>query len=148
MFNIEIIDRRAKKINGIISWKGLLTIGNFQEYFYMPTDSWSLKDYETQWHEGINRLRTEKESCLITSIYTLNSDPCIEWWILYRRKDRVCVQQHLLGGRLLKRRSYNKPLFDKNTCYQYIPRRVVTFEGRDIAEWTISLTEVLRFLER
>ncbi len=45
-FNIEVMSKNPVVINGYKHYKGRITIGDFQESFYMPVDSWSIPEYK------------------------------------------------------------------------------------------------------
>jgi hypothetical protein len=147
-FSINIVETRPQKTSHILSYKGLLTIGDFQEYFYMPIDSWPLQQYKIQWKEGIQRLKTENSSCLITSIYKLKTRPAIEWWPLYKEGEIVYIQNHHFGGKIMEERGVGLPPFNQDTCYLYVPpRETLSDDGTKVSEWSVPLKSMFIFLE-
>lgn len=135
--SISVIDRIPKKEwNDAI--KGKIQIGEYVESFYMPIDYWSLKDYENQWKEGVERLRTKNQSCLITAVNDPKESPFIEWWILYRVGNKICIQNCIIPADIYKEMIGDKP-FTTETCYDFIPARVTYSEdGEQISEWCID----------
>lgn len=53
-----------------------IQIGDFKETFEMPLEYWTIYDYEKQWQEGIERIRTHDQSCLVYEI----QDPAKAPW--------------------------------------------------------------------
>lgn len=143
MLTIELVDEKPRKIYGIKSWEGKITIGDFEEYFYMPTDSWTLDNYKQQWRKGLERIKNHDISCLITSVYKLKTVAAIEWWKLYKVNNIIYIQNQLFGGSEILNPSNHSP-FDIQTCYQYIPpRRIIDEEdGRKISEWSVEVDEI------
>jgi hypothetical protein len=143
-FNIEVISKKPKKIWGLSSHEGQITIDDFKETFVMPLNSWNLEDYKKQWQEGIARLKTHKRSCLVTSIQNMASGhPSIIMWTLYKEDDIVFVQNNLLISETTKGRSVKLTDFNLTTCYKFTkPRKTLTQEGRKISEWSIPLSEI------
>jgi len=135
--SINVIDRIPKK-----EWddaiKGKIQIGEYVESFYMPLDYWSIKDYETQWEEGIKRLSTHDQSCLVTAINDPKQFPFIEWWILYKVDNKICLQNFIIPPDIYQEKIGNK-LFTINSCYDFIPKRKThSDEGDKISEWCID----------
>jgi hypothetical protein len=94
--SIEITSKRPKKIHSVLAYTGRITIGNYSESIYVPLDLWSKEDYEQQWREGLERLRTHDTSCLIATIHDPKIRPYIDWWVLYRVGNTVYIQNHML----------------------------------------------------
>jgi hypothetical protein len=140
---IEIVNEKPKIIDNELGCKSQITIGDFKESFIMPLDSWTSKEYKRQWQEGLERIKQEDTSCLITAVRTLEKRPRIELWILYKVGGMIFIQNHLLGGKIFKERAVNLPAFDTKTCYLYIPpRETLTDEGEKLSEWSLSVDEI------
>ena len=104
----------------------------------MPLIGWTIKDYEKQWAEGIERIKHENQSCLIATMQDIKDQPFISWWILYKEGNKIFVQNQILLSQLYKEVVGNKP-FNEKTCYQFIsPRRTITEDGEKISEWFID----------
>ncbi len=138
-FLIQVKDRKVQKIYGLPSCVGEIKIGDFRETFIMPLDWWTVGDYETQWLEGIERIKHCDESCLVTTIQDLKKIPLIDWWILYKVGSTVYVQNELIAGDCLQT-FLNRGEFNRETCYDFIePRQTVTEDGEKISEWSFEL---------
>jgi hypothetical protein len=140
--SIKVIDRKIRKINNLPSCWGEITIGGFREKFVMPLVGWKIEDYEKQWQEGLKRIKTENQSCLIVSFedyaFPLRP-PLINWWILYKVDNKIFIQAHMLFGEYYKEKVGNKE-FNAQTCYQFIePRQDVSDTGDEVSEWCITL---------
>lgn len=137
-FNIEVMKKKPVVINGYKHYKGQITIGDFQESFYMPVDSWSIPEYKKQWKEGLERIKTHDSSCLV-----VNSIGYIEFWSLYREGEKIFIHNNCLFER-----PKGLPRFDINTCYLYvIPRETIDEDGNKISEWQVDLQDVLEYLK-
>jgi len=118
--------------------EGQIQIGEFTENFIMSLEVWSLDEYKAQWSEGLERLKTHGQTCLVANLQEIDS--CfIDWWILYREGDIVYVQNELIAGEYLHSVLKGMP-FDQETCYSFIePRCVVTEDGDKISEWSFRM---------
>jgi len=133
---ISIIDRKPKRREGIKSVQGLLEIDDFRELLYMPLDLWSAQDYERQWQEGWERLRTHDKSCFVVTIHDPKISPFVEWWLLYKENNKVYVQNQMIFGEIYKNQIGDKD-FNINSCYDFIPPRHI--EGDyPVSEWVID----------
>lgn len=139
--NIEVINSIPQMIYGIPSLEGEITIGNFKESFHMPLDCWAMNDYQRQWREGLERIKTHNQSCLVANVQGLPLTPYINWWILYKdkRENKLFVQNHILVEEIYTSQVGNKSFTIEN-CYNYIqPREIIDEEGNKISEWSIDL---------
>ncbi|MBS1987325.1 hypothetical protein JST99_05335 [Candidatus Dependentiae bacterium] len=125
---------------------GKITIGDFQETFRMQLEYWTVKDYEKQWQEGIERIKTHDQSCLVFQMQDPNRAPWANSWILYKDGDIVHIQNTLLHGKRFSK-MLKKESFTIQSCYSFItPRQTVDEEGgMKISEWDIPLVDVLRY---
>ena len=99
----------------------------------MPLNYWSLEDYERQWAAGIKRLRTKNRSCLVVSIYNPTTGNFIEWWALYKIKNKVYIRNQILVSDIYKKRIGNKTV-TVNNCYNFIAPRA----GKKVSEWVVD----------
>lgn len=135
--DIQITSKRPKKINNVLSYGGLISIGMFSETIVVPVDLWTKEDYERQWKYGLERIKTKSVSCLVTYIHNPQIRPFLEWWILYKVGDYVCVQNVMYADFVYKEEIGNKP-FTPETCYDFIPPRITEFEdGGRPSEWCV-----------
>src|SRR5580700_4777947 len=95
--SIEITSKRSKKIEDIPTLMGRITIGNTWESIYVPINLWNKSDYERQWKEGLERLKTHNKSCLVVGVYDPKKGPAVEWWKLYRVGDMVYINNGWLA---------------------------------------------------
>ncbi len=145
-FKIETISDKPKIIDGLQSHWGRITIGDFSERFVMPIDSWTLDQYKKQWKEGLERLKNNDTSCLVSRIENMHTPyPTIELWDLYKVGDTVFFQNSLLINETLKDSNLKLSNFNSQSCYDYIntPRQTITEDGDEISEWSISLKDFL-----
>jgi hypothetical protein len=139
--NIKLTSKKQKIVDGVPSYNGKITIGDFAETIVVPVDLWKKEDYERQWQEGLARIKTHDTSCLVTFIYDPHIRPLLEWWILYRVNNIVCVQNLMFSDFVYQEIIGDKP-FTPDTCYDFIPPRVIEFEdGSRPSEWRIPLEE-------
>jgi hypothetical protein len=143
-FNIEVVSKKPKKINKELVYIGRITIGDFQENFHMPLDSWTVEEYKQQWKEGLERIKTHDSSCLIVTISRLKTNPFIIVWLLYKVNNIIFIQNQLLVSEILKEIAIDLPPYDAKTCYQYVtPRETISEEdGRKISEWQINVSDI------
>lgn len=136
---IEVIDRNPERVNTLACCRGRITIGNFKEEFNIPVDWWSLERYERQWKEAIERIKTKKQSCLVASYDKFKGQPSIILWVLYKRDNKIFIQNHYLLGKTYKKR-VGKKQFTIQTCYRYVPPRKIksALDGYKISEWVID----------
>jgi len=129
---------------GNASFHGEIDLGGEREEFLSLIGFWSPRDYENQWTDGVRRLVAgEGDSCLITSIH----DPAVAevgtWWLLYRRRGAVYVQNALL---LFRDAGTQFTTLDP---YRSIPeRQTATEDGRPISEWELPISDFAEFLSR
>lgn len=142
-FNIEVISDKPKRIDNELVYIGKITIGDFQEKFHMPLDSWTIDEYKQQWKEGLERIKTHDSSCLIVTMSKQKTDPFILIWVLYKVNNNIFIQNQLLVNEILKEISTDLPPYDEKTCYQYItPRETISEDGDKISEWQIDITDI------
>jgi hypothetical protein len=148
-FTIEIFNKKPKKIAKKMCCWGQITIGDFVEKFIMSLDEWSVDDYNKQWKEGLERIKTHDASCLIADITTLKTNPRVNIWILYKSDKSIFFQNHMLGGEIMKDLSSNLPPYSAKTCYLYIPpREIFSQEGHSISEWEMSVDDFYASLQK
>lgn len=144
-FLLWILDENIDTIFGAPSCIGEIRIGEFMETFRMPLEYWFEKDYEQQWLEGLERLRDHDQTCLITAVQDPAKAPLVGLWALYKEGESVFIQNHLLFGKLLRRRLKGNQ-FTRESCYTLIkPRETVTCcdgEIIEISEWVTSVEDV------
>ena len=139
--SIKVIDKKKQFIYGLPSALGEIRIGSFKEKFIMPLIGWTIKDYEKQWAEGIERIKHETKSCLIATMEDIEGRkiPLINWWLLYKKGNQIFIRNNLMFGSNYKKRVGNK-IFNAETCYQFIPRRMMAKKGEPkSSEWVIAI---------
>jgi hypothetical protein len=141
-----MISIKVKKTGDIIihnmpSAIGQIIINEFKENFRIPLISWDLEDYQKQWNEGLERIKHEDNSCLVTAYEdeVACGLPFANWWILYKEGSQLCIQNHILSPHIYEERVGRKKITPE-TCYTYIPpRRTHTEDGTKISEWVVNL---------
>ena len=119
---------------------GEIQIGDFKETFEMPLVYWKIEDYQKQWQEGIERIKTHDQSCLVAELQDPNQEPRAILWVLYKEGDKVYIRNRLLHGKLFSDMLKNE-VFTVDTCYDFIKPRVVT-PGSTVSEWVIDLNDL------
>lgn len=143
-FSIKVINRKPKRIQGLIACEGEIRIKDFKETFVMPLTAWSLEDYEKQWQEGINRIKAYDVSCLVATVQIAKKAiPLINWWVLYKEGNIIYIQNELIVDTEYEATIGNNAFTPEN-CYQYIdPKRTTISEGGyKISEWSVRLDEI------
>ena len=150
MFNIEITKGKKKRVDSILYATGLITIEDFQETLLIPLGFWDEKKYQRHWKEQISNFVYQQldRTFLITEIFDAKQLPpktvnTLGWWIFYREKNRVIIQQEFLALNELKSE------FTLEGASQFIDERQThTDEGNRISEWETSISSLQEFLER
>jgi len=152
-FQIQVISKKPKKMYGLLSHTGEITIGDYKETFVMPLNSWTLEEYKQQWKEGVDRLKTHNESCLVNLIQNMNANPMVEMWTLHKVNNTVYIQQQLLNRMIAE--ELNIPIkiseFNSKTCYKFINHRIanekghgVNEDGEELSEWNVNINDILK----
>jgi hypothetical protein len=134
ILKIVVVNRKPKKRLGVLSVEGEIEIGDFRELIYMPLDYWSVEDYERQWREGIERLKTHDTSCLVATIHDPKIRRYINWWLLYKIENKVYVRNYLLVEDMYEERIGNNTFTIEN-CYDFINPRFVSARA---SEWVVD----------
>jgi hypothetical protein len=136
--SIEVIRRSPKIIRKVPYALAKITIGDFDETFNLRLGWWKIKDYESQWHTGIEHLKNYNRSCLITDISDPSYYPFVNWWLLYKEDDVIYIRNEILYDEYYEE-TIGKKEFTKQNCYDFIgpkkPRLIE--EGRMASEWVI-----------
>lgn len=140
-FNLEmrIINNRQWQIKGISHVLGEIAINDFQERFDIPLDWWSVQDYERQWREGLERIKSHDISCLIARIKDPNRGPFVDWWLLYKEDVYIYIRNEVLFGDEY-RKIVGSSFFTSANCYDFIPAKgpKVLENGLQVSEWKIK----------
>lgn len=135
-FQISIINKKNKTVEEIEH--GIIQIGGFQEKFKISTSFWSLENYVEHWKKSILRtINGSQKSCLITSLYDPQNANFLFWWLLYRNKNKVFIQNAILFFDQLK-----EPFDLKNPYTSIPPREIITDDGLTISEWSIDIDDL------
>jgi hypothetical protein len=131
--SIVIVDKKPKKLYGCLRIKAEIHINDYKETLYVPVDYWSIEDYERQWKEGFERLNTHDRSCLVVAIHNPEEEPFIEWWPIYKIKNKIYFQNHFLGADIYEKRIGTKK-FTIQSCYDFIPPK----SRSKVSEWEVD----------
>lgn len=119
---------------------GRIQIGDFAESFISPTIFWSEAQYILQWQGALHHILDGKQRArLITSILPAGSAYAM-CWPLYRVKQQIYVQNHLILRYEQK--------FDPAQPHKFITPRQTTSEGHHISEWQTTVDELQAFLKK
>lgn len=136
--SIKVIDHKPRLIKKIPYVVSKITIGNFDETFDMAIKWWTIEDYENQWRVGLERLKSHDKSCLVTEAFNLDASPLINWWLIYKKNNKLYIYNHMLFQEYYIEVIGDKE-FTPQTCYNFIdPEPLVVFEdGSRAAEWIV-----------
>jgi hypothetical protein len=127
---------------------GKIRIGEFHETFIASLFFWSRTQYEHHWRTALERIvGGATQSALIASYVeppaTLIGEEFLVWWPLYREREVVYVQNHLLFfGQL------SNPFSAERYWESVGERQTVTAEGAQISEWITSVQSIRDYLAR
>lgn len=129
--------------NDFLCKEGYIIIGDFKEKFYSSIEYWEPEDYEKQWHEAIERLTHYSKSCLITEINDPLKGHFIEWWVIYKIKNKLYIKNQWLFNKIYKKFIGNKTISHSN-CYDFIPSfNLNQLKSSKAAIWIIDLPKEL-----
>ncbi len=120
---------------------GKIYIGDdFTETIAPALDYWSIEDYEHQWQEALERIKTHDTSCLVASIQNPNIAPYLNWWVMYKEKNKIYIYNQQLAGNDVED-FLNNQAFTTSSCYNFIPPKNVVNpnDGYDYSEWEIDI---------
>lgn len=140
-FSISVLDRTPLDSKGVKYCLGEIQIDSFKETFRMPLDFWTIEQYEEQWKEGIERLKTNDKSCLVLAVQGPGSEmqPWAELWMIYNVSGEIYMKDAIILSSYFKK-VYKDRAFTPQTCYSLISKR-----GDDAQKWDIDLQDLLRF---
>lgn len=150
MKNIEVIvtSKKPEKFVRDMAHKGYIGFiriveasGETKETIFCPIDTWSIEDYKRQWKEALLRLKHHEKSCLVVAYTTVDNNPAIKWWPMYRVGDTVYIQNQVVWLEEYQNKIGDKP-FTPDTCYDFVhDRRTVGEDGRQLSEWSVPWTD-------
>jgi hypothetical protein len=137
---MRIMNYHQRRTKGISHVLGEIVINDFKEQFDIPLDWWSIQDYERQWREGFERLKTHDRSCLIARIKDPSKGPFVDWWLLYKEGEQVCIRNEVLFGEEYIKLIGLAP-FTSTNCYDFIPAKGPRelSNGMQVSEWVVGL---------
>src|ERR1700756_196425 len=105
MFDISLTDESVPELEpGVTTVYGNIKIGDFSETFIASLDSWNRDRYERHWRAAIEKIVDGSDrSGLITSYVEPTHSRYLMWWPLYRDKNNVYLQSHMLFHDQLKK---------------------------------------------
>lgn len=142
-FKIEVISKKPKKICGLLSHTGQITINDFQEKFTMPLIDWTVEDYQKQWEEGLERIKTHNQSCLVATVQNLKFNPHILLWTMYKEGNKIFFHNQLLISTIVEELQLPITLasFNSQNCCQFINPIIVNENNEGVDEEGTKLFE-------
>jgi hypothetical protein len=120
---------------------GGLELGADSESFEADLSTWSPREYESQWREGVARLAAGAESSALVTSYAGPGAALHFMWPMWRVGDRIVFTERLVFGEAIK---------DGDVAAQFYgavgERRSHTENGDPISEWIVPFSDVLAFL--
>lgn len=135
--SIKVTNKRAEKWEGIYCVDGIIKFNNFEESLIIPVNWWTMEDYERQWKEGLERIKTHDTSCLVVEVFFTNYNPVITWWLLYKEGDKIFIRNNLIAANLYRQRIGNNSFTPEN-CYEFIHTRRIAAGNIIPSEWVID----------
>lgn len=114
---------------------GEIQIGDYKEELPIPIEYWTIADYERQWKEGLEKIKHEDNSCLISSALDPKKHKSADIWGLYKKSNKIYVQPYILIFKELPKEFKNK-LFTPETCYEF---NLLRKQNSESDEWEIDL---------
>lgn len=113
----------------------------FWETNFSALDYWTIADYERQWKEGLERIKTHDTSCIVTSIqHPRENDPLLNRWILYKEGGFIYIHNHFFSGKSYVEAFGLEKDFTHENCYDHIGPRITEDEdGTKYSEWVVEL---------
>lgn len=119
---------------------GGIELGSESDGFTADLSTWSPRDYEAQWREGIARLAAGEESSALITSYAGPEAPVHSIWPMWRVGTQVVFQEHLVPGDAIEGPNV------VDAFYRAVGERRSRSEGSPISEWTVPFSDVLAFL--
>jgi len=134
-FNIEVVSKDPKKIDGVLTQMGQITIGDLNESFEMPLNCWKIDTYQQQWKEALQRIKTHDYSCVVVSVKDWDGDLEIEIWSMYKEGDTVFFHNEFLDA--------EDSNFNLKTCYNFGDSPEQEKVDRDkVSTWSLALSDI------
>jgi hypothetical protein len=138
---MQVIPNSYETDDGFFYCLNRITINDFWDDNVMALNYWTEADYQRQWLEGLERIKTHDISCLVASIQNpIKSQPLLNWWILFKTENQI-----IINNLLTMDKSYMKLVGDKDfspdNCYDFIRPRDTskTIKGYQVSEWFVEL---------
>ncbi len=145
--SIHFTEKEPFYYNNFLCKEGYIIIGDFKEKFYASIEYWKPEDYEMQWHEAIERLKYYSKSCLITEINDPIKGRFIEWWTIYKKDQKLYLQNQWLFNKIYKKFIGNNTINHRN-CFDFIPSFNSQHAKRSkAATWIIEVPNKLQSLD-
>lgn len=131
LFSIEIDDSGDLPAVPELA-SGRIMVGNFSESFQSPLGFWMPEDYRRNWYQAFCELGKSYDatSCFVSSMYDPATSNFIFCWPLYRKRDKVYVQNSII---FLSELSSE---FDPATPWKHVQEHAEYDEdGNKISQW-------------
>lgn len=144
MFKLDLENDASEYFNELC-YKGMITIGDWQEVFYSPSIFWKREDYLKSWKREIKKILDNKSNNakLFTTMYNPKIMNFCRAWTLYVVKSKVYVHEQIFFVDDFKSPFTLKQLFDLN-----LKRETIDEDGNEISEWEITRDELNDFYIR
>ncbi len=143
--SLEIIDDKPRREfsdsddNLVVTTK--VTINDYVDEIDTPIDDWSIDMYKQQWKKGIERIKSYDSSCIITRIDQRDKYPMMEWWLLYKKDNKIYMYHDYLLEDEFNELGIHHKLTPQN-CYASIPSHTKQKEKYRIQEWVADISDV------
>jgi hypothetical protein len=121
MFHLE-----QRSADDFFYYDGSLLIGQVKIGVRFFMYHWNLQDYLNQWKEGIERIKTNDASCLITGFEEAKIidgerySPRLSWIVLYKKNNKVIIQELSFYEEEYDEYIGKNVIITKENCYDYI----------------------------
>jgi hypothetical protein len=143
-FSIKVVNEKPRLIRDLMAYESEIELGNFNDISLMPINSWSLEDYQNQWKEGLERIKTHDSSCLIVTVQNMDTYPFIMLWDLHKVNDTIFFINRLLNSVIIEEfyPHLNLSQFNQKTCYDFIAHRIINEKGEEINDEEVKIRKL------
>jgi hypothetical protein len=141
---IEMLPNSYEEEDGFINCLGRIYIrDDFWETIAPALNYWTINDYERQWKEGLERIKTQDTSCLVASVQNpYTSNRLINWWPLYKDGNKIYIRNQLIVAENYEKLIGDK-VFSPETCYDFLrSKRIKATKRYKPSEWVVDLYDV------
>jgi hypothetical protein len=120
---------------------GGIELGSESDSFAADMSTWTPRDYEAQWHQGIARLAAGASSSALITSYAGPEGAFHSMWPMWKVGDQVVFHEHLVPAEAVSPSDVVASFYDAVG-----ERRAHSENGEPVSEWQVPFADVLAFL--